>query len=180
MGVETIARRYATALADVVLKSGEPETVKAELKTWEQLLTASTDLQRAFNNPSIAHAKKERVLEGLVAKTNPSKTTANFLRVLVHNGRLMVLGDIMERFDSVLEERSGRVGAEVTSARELGDSQRNELKANLEKITGKQVKLNFRVDPNLIGGVVTRIGSTVYDGSVKTQLENLKEELIGS
>jgi F-type H+-transporting ATPase subunit delta len=81
---------------------------------------------------------------------------------------------------AVLEERSGSVMANVSSARELSDSQRNELKVNLEKITGKQIKLEFNVDPNLIGGVVTRIGSTIYDSSVKTQLENLKEELIGS
>ncbi len=177
MGVETIARRYATALADVVLKTGDAVTVKAELTMWGQM-TANGDLERAFSNPSIGHSKKERVLEDLLAKARPSKTTANFLRVLVHNDRLMVLGAIMERFDSVLEERSGVVTAEIASARELADAQRNELKANLEKLTGKQVKLAFSVDPELIGGVVTRIGSTVYDGSVKTQLKNLREELV--
>lgn len=180
MGVETIARRYATALADVVLKAGDAETVKAELKIWEQLLTASNDLERAFSNPSIAQSKKERVLEGLIGKTRPSGTTANFLRVLVRNGRLMILSHVMARFDSVLEERSGIVSAEVASARELSDAQRTELKINLEKQTGKRVKLSFAVDTSLIGGVVTRIGSTVFDGSVKTHLENLKEELIGS
>jgi F-type H+-transporting ATPase subunit delta len=180
MSVETISRRYATALADVVVSSGDIETVKGELKAWEQLMTANPDLENAFRNPAIAHAKKENVLEGLLAKTKPSRTTANFLRVLLSNSRLTELGHINERFESVLEERSGSVVAEVTSARELVDAQRNELKANLAKITGKQVKLNFNVDPDLIGGVVTRIGSTVYDGSVKTQLENLKEELIGS
>lgn len=181
MGVETIARRYATALADVVLKSpGDAETVKAELTTWGRMIIENGDLERAFSNPSIAHSKKERVIEELIAKAKPSKTTANFLRVLVHNDRLMVLSAIMERFDSVLQERSGVVSADVASARELDDAQRNELKANLEKLLGKPVKLDFAVDPELIGGVVTRIGSTVYDGSVKTQLANLKEELIGS
>jgi F-type H+-transporting ATPase subunit delta len=180
MSVETISRRYATALADVVVNSGEIETVKSELKAWEQLMTANPDLENAFRNPAIAHAKKEKVLEGLLAKSKPSRTTANFLRVLLSNSRLTELGHINDRFESVLEERSGSVIAEVTSARDLADAQRNELKANLAKITGKQVKLSFNVDPDLIGGVVTRIGSTVYDGSVKTQLENLKEELIGS
>lgn len=180
MSVETISRRYATALADVVAKNGETETVRTELKTWEQLMAANVDLQNAFGNPSIAHASKEKVLEGLIGKAKPSKTTSNFLRVLLRNNRLMQLDDINRRFASVLEERSGSVSAEVISARELGDSQKNELRSNLEKLTGKQVKLNFTIDPNLIGGVVTRVGSTVYDGSVKTQLENLKEELIGN
>ena len=179
MSVETISRRYAVALADVVLKSGETEVVRSELRTWEQLIAANNDLQMAFGNPAIAHAKKENVLEGLLAKSKPSRTTANFLRVLLSNGRLMQLGEIIERFESELEERSGVVSANVSSAHELNDAQRNELRANIEKRTGKQVKLDFAVDPNLIGGVVTRIGSTIYDGSVKTQLENLKDELIG-
>lgn len=178
MSVETIARRYGTALADVVLKTGETETVKEELRTWETMMLTNADLQSAFGNPSIAHADKEKVLESLIAKTSPSKTTANFLRVLLRNSRLTEIAEINDRFAAVLEERSGRVAAHVTSARELSESQRNELKTNLEKLTGKQVQLNFEIDENIIGGVVTRIGSTVYDGSVKTQLENLKEELV--
>lgn len=180
MSVETISRRYATALADVVLKSGETETVRSELKTWEQLIAGNVDLQSAFGNPSIAHANKEKVLEGLLAKVKPSKTTSNFLRVLLRNSRLMDLGDINDRFESVLEDRSGHVSAEVTSAREMSDAQKKELQKNLEKLTGKQVRLDFSIDPTLIGGVVTRIGSTIYDSSVRTQLENLKEELMGS
>jgi F-type H+-transporting ATPase subunit delta len=180
MSVETISRRYATALADVVLKTGETETVKAELKTWEQMIVSSIDLQTAFGNPSIAHMDKERVLDDLLARTRPSKTTSNFLRVLLRNSRLTELREINDRFDVVLQERSGNVVAEVTSARELSTAHQSELKANLEKLTGKHVKLNFTIDPSLIGGVVTRIGSTIYDGSVRTQLENLKEELKGS
>ena len=180
MSVETISRRYATALADVVIKTGEAESVKTELKMWEQMMSANANLRTAFSNPAITHPKKEKVLEGLISKAKPSNTTANFLRVLLRNGRLTDLESINERFASVLEERSGSVRAEVTSARDLADPQRNDLKGNLEKLTGKKVKLNFTIDPDLIGGVVTRVGSTVYDGSVRTQLENLREELIGS
>jgi F-type H+-transporting ATPase subunit delta len=97
---------------------------------------------------------------------------------LLRNNRLTDLHEINDRFASVLEERSGHVAAEVTSARELSADQKGELKANLEKLTGKQVQLNFGIDQSIIGGVVTRVGSTVYDGSVKTQLENLREELV--
>jgi F-type H+-transporting ATPase subunit delta len=176
--IDTISRRYATALADVVLKTGESDTVTKELNTWEQLFEASSDLKTVFGNPSIARAKKENILEGLIAKATPSKTTTNFLRVLLSNGRLTDLSEINVRLASVLEERSGVVSAEVASARELTDAQRNELKANLEKRTGKRVKLEYGVDPDLIGGVVTRVGSTIYDGSVRTQLENLREELV--
>jgi len=178
MSVETVARRYAVALADVVLKSGETETIKNELKVWEDLIKSNNDLKTAFANPAIAHLSKEKVLEGLLAKTKPSKTTANFLRVLLRNSRLTELSAINEKFDSVLDERSGVVSAEVISARPLSEAEKSEFKKNIAKMTGKQVNLNFDIDENIIGGVVTRVGSTVYDGSVKTQLENLKQQLV--
>jgi F-type H+-transporting ATPase subunit delta len=180
MSIETVARRYAIALADVVSKNGDVETVRSELKSWEDLINSSTELQAAFGNPSIPHPNKVGVLEGLLQRAKPSKTTSNFLRVLLRNNRLTELGEINERFRSELEERSGVVSAHVTSARELSDAEKTELQASLAKLTGKQVKLNFNIDKNIIGGVVTRVGSTVYDGSVRTQLQNLKEQMIGS
>lgn len=180
MSIETVARRYGTALADVVLKTGETETVKSELKAWEEMIATNADLQSAFSNPSIAHLDKEKVLEKLIERARPTRTTANFLRVLLKNGRLTELSEINDKFVTVLEERSGHVSADVTSARDLSEAQKQELRANLERLTGKQVDLRFGIDPSIIGGVVTRIGSTIYDGSVKTQLENLKQELIGS
>ena len=180
MSVETVARRYATALADVVTKTNEIDSVRTELKTWETLINANTDLQTAFSNPAISHLNKEKVLENLIAKTQPTKTTANFLRVLLKNSRLTEIGEINEKFSSVLEERSGTVSAQIISARPLSESEKAELKANLTKLTGKTVNLNFETDESLIGGVVTRLGSTVYDSSVKTQLEELKQQMIGN
>lgn len=178
MSIETIARRYGTALADVVLKSGETETVKNELKAFGSMIDGNADLQSVFSNPAIAHASKENLLGELIKKTKPSKTTANFLRVLLQNSRLTELGEISERFESVLAERSGVVSAEIISARELPAAERKEFEKNLENLTGKTVSVNYAVDADIIGGVVTRIGSTVYDGSVKTKLENLREQLV--
>lgn len=180
MSVETVARRYATALADVVMKSGETQTVKTELKTWEDLIKTNPNLENAFANPAIQHASKEKVLEGLLAKAKPSKTTANFLRVLLRNSRLTELAEINKKFATVLDERSGVISAEVTSARPLSEAEKAEFQANISKLTGKKVNLNFNINENIIGGVVTRVGSTVYDGSVKTQLETLKQQLIGN
>ena len=178
MSVETIARRYAGALADVVTKTNETESVRGELKVWEQMIAGSSELDHIFANPAIQHADKEKVLESLLERSAPSKTTANFLRVLLRNGRLTDLAAINERFDIEIEERSNISSVQVTSARELGEAERADLRANLEKLTGRQVKLNFDINESLIGGIVTRVGSTVYDGSVKTQLQNLKEQLI--
>ncbi len=180
MSVETVARRYAAALADVVTKSGEITSVQTELKTWEEMMASNSQLLDAFRNPVIAHDSKEKVLENLIEKTKPTKTTANFLRVLLRNNRLTEISEINERFAVVLEERSGAIAAQVTSARPLSDAQKAELQTNLNKLTGKNVSPNFEVDENIIGGVITRIGSTIYDGSVKTKLEELRQQLIGN
>ncbi len=178
MSVETVARRYAAALADVVTKTNETTSVQSELKIWEGMMGADSQLFDAFSNPAIAHESKAKVLENLIEKTKPTQTTANFLRVLLQNSRLTEIGAINERFAGVLEERSGVITAQVTSARPLSDSEKAELQANLNKLTGKKVSPNFEIDKNIIGGVITRVGSTVYDGSVKTKLEELKEQLV--
>lgn len=179
MSIETVARRYASALADVVEKTGETETVKAELTAWVGLINSNVDLRDAFGNPAIPHLRKEAVLNELLARVKPSRTTANFLRVLLENNRLTEISEIVVRFEAVLDERAGIVIGEVSSARLLGEEQKAEIVRNLEKVTGKRVKPTFEIKEDLIGGVVARIGSTVYDGSVRTQLENLREQLIG-
>lgn len=180
MSHETVARRYAAALADIVTKNGETESVQAELKTWEGLIRSSADLQAAFGNPAIPHPNKVAVLEDLIRRAQPGRTTSNFLRVLLRNNRLMEIDEINERFEAELEERSGIVSAQVISARELSNAEKAELQTGLAKLTKRNVRLEFDIDKDLIGGVVTRIGSTVYDSSVKTQLQNLKEQMIGS
>jgi F-type H+-transporting ATPase subunit delta len=178
MSVETVARRYGAALADVVIKSGETEIVRTELKTWEATLSANAELSSVFSSPAIAHMNKETILEKLIAKTQPGRTTANFLKVLLRNNRLGELSEIIRRFEAELEERSGNVVAKLTSARELSDSEKTELNASLARVTGKHIKPAYFVDKEIIGGVVAQIGSTVYDASVRTQLDNLRTELV--
>src|SRR2546421_5910587 len=134
-----IARRYASALADVVVTSGDADTVKTELTVFEQLVAANADLANVLGNPAIAHVSKERLLIELIKKTKPSKTTANFLRVLLQNNRLIDLSQINHRFESVLTERSGVVAARVTSARELPEGERTEVEKTIGKLTGKRV-----------------------------------------
>jgi F-type H+-transporting ATPase subunit delta len=178
MSVETVARRYATALADVVTKNGQTEIVRSEMREWENLMASSEDLMNAFRNPAIQQNQKEKVLESLILRTRPSQTTGNFLRVLLRNGRLTEISQINQKFASVLEERQGGVSAKIVSARPLSEIEKQELRLNLEKMTGKRVNPTFEIDNSIIGGVVTTIGSTVYDGSIRTQLQTLKEQLI--
>ena len=124
MSIETVARRYSSALADVVIKSGSTDVVRDELKMWQKMIGENESLAEVFSNPSINQESKEKVLSELVRKTNPSKTTANFLQILLTNGRLSELGEINEKFEQVLDERNGIVSAEVTSARPLGEAEK--------------------------------------------------------
>ena len=176
MSVELMARRYASALADVV--ESDYKNVQDELKTFEGMMSESRELSAMFANPSLAHAGKVRVLESLITKTKPNKTTANFLRVLLENGRIVNLADINQTFVTVLAERSGVASAKVTSARDLTAKEQKDLEASVEKMVGKKVNLAYEIDQEIIGGIVTRIGSTVYDSSIRTQLDNLKQQLV--
>jgi F-type H+-transporting ATPase subunit delta len=178
MSVELAARRYAGALADVVEKDGGAGNVQSELKSWEKMMQDSGDLLTLFKHPAIQYEQKSKVLESLLGRSNPGKTAANFLRVLLRNQRLGDLGAINKAFEEELAERSNEVAAEVTTSRELSPEEQVHLQSNLFKLTGRKVKLQTTVDKNIIGGMITRVGSTVYDSSVKTQLQDLKDKLI--
>ena len=119
------------------------------------------------------------VLNRLIEMARPRPTTANFLKVLLQNQRLTELGEINRKFAQVLDERAGVVAATVTTARPIASAGHEQLRGTLAALTGKQVRIDFVTDPELIGGVVTRIGSTVYDGSVRNQLQQVKEKMIG-
>jgi F-type H+-transporting ATPase subunit delta len=179
MSVQTVARRYASALADVVLERGEALEVQEELIAWEQMLQSSSNLQEVFRNPTIALDKKRAVLNKLIERAQPRPTTVNFLKVLLQNQRLTELGEINQKFAETLDKRAGMVAATVTTARSVPENAQQKLHAKLLTLTGKKVRLDFTTDPDLIGGLVTRIGSTVYDGSVRNHLQLIKEKMAG-
>ena len=174
-----MARRYAAALADVVIAQGEAREVQDEITTWAQMMEANSSLLEVFRNPTIPYEQKHKVLSTVIARTRVRPTTANFLQVLLQNHRLAELNEINKKFAQVLDERSGVVSAQVTTARTVPESTRETLREQLGSMTGKKVRLQFAVDEELIGGIVTRIGSTVYDGSVRTQLQQIKQKMSG-
>jgi F-type H+-transporting ATPase subunit delta len=177
--VQTVARRYAAALADVLAERGEARQVQEELSGWELMIRNNVQLQEVFRNPTIPYDQKQKVLSTLITRTRVRPLTANFLQVLLQNQRLTELGEVNKRFAQVLDERSGIVSAEVTTARPVPENSQQALREKLTALTGKQVRLSFATDEELIGGIVTRIGSTVYDGSVRTQLQQVKEKMAG-
>lgn len=178
---DRIAQRYAEALADVVLKHRDelsPARVQDELRNFAELLRTHTELKIALTSPAVLLAKKRAIIDRLVQLQGYSRISRNFLLVLADHGRLPMLGAILEAFSGTLDRRLGILRAEVIAARELSESLRAKLEEGLSQATGRKVIPNYRVNPDLIGGVVTRIGSFIFDGSLKGQLEALKHRLV--
>lgn len=175
-----VSSRYARALADVVFAEGsttDPDAILGELRSFAQLLEASRPLREALSTPAIPMAKKKAVIERLAAQMGYSATTRNFLLVVCHHGRLGLLRRILEAFQAVIDQRRGVVPAELTFAVEPDESQRAQLEEAVSAITGKKARLEYRVDPAILGGAILRIGSSVYDGSVAGQLRRISAKL---
>jgi F-type H+-transporting ATPase subunit delta len=180
LSLQTVARRYATALADVAIERREEREVQTELEQWASLLEANPQLKEVFANPTVAYDQKRTVLEELISRSRVRETTGSFLRVLLKNQRLSQLREVVVRFRAVLDERAGVVAANVTTARPIPEELKNTLHETLTAATGQKVQLSFTTDETIIGGLVARIGSTIFDGSVQSHLERLSEGLAGS
>jgi F-type H+-transporting ATPase subunit delta len=175
-----LANRYANALADVVMSPRsalQPAAAVSELQSFADLLRSSVELHNALATPAVPASRKRAVVNRLGDDMKLSKVTRNFLFVLIDKRRINILPEIAESFDLVVDERLGFARAHVTSAKELTGEQRTAVTAELEKLTGKRLRTLFVADESLIGGLVARIGSTVYDGSVRGQLHMLEHRL---
>lgn len=179
MSVGIVGKRYAKALLDLVSAAGQEDRALRDLKefaaSWEQ----SRDLRAVFENPSIRQDTRRTVLREIAAQAGMLDQVRDLLLLLSDRHRLQHAPEVADAFESMAEARAGRVRAEVTTAATLPPGYFGELEKILREVTGKQVVLVHKVDAGLIGGVVTRIGDQVYDGSVKSRLSELKEELLG-
>ena len=176
--MKALAERYAGALVDVALENKQADQVKKELAAFAEMVRESPELHAFLSNPSIARASKHGAIEQLVARMGASRTLRNYLFVIVDQRRAGMLPEIEQAFSALLDARQGITQATVTSAAELTAKEREELDAALTKLTGKKVQPQFHTDPALIGGAVVRIGSTIYDGSVRAQLDRLRARMI--
>lgn len=175
--MKAVLQRYAGALADVAIEQGTAEKVKAELVEFTGLVNSSTDLRNFLANPSVARGQKQGVVEKLVGRMDASRTVRNFLFVLVENRRVALLPQICAAFEDELQARLGVTRVEVTSAGELTAQERSDLTRALEQLTGRKVEVRYEQNPELIAGAQVRIGSTIYDGSVRKHLNRLRERL---
>jgi F-type H+-transporting ATPase subunit delta len=175
----SVVGAYARAFADVVM-SGKLDAARLlqQLRATEALLAESDALRRVMENPSIPGDRKRAVLDAIAPRLGMARQVRNFIAVLIDHRRLPLLSDILKQVEQELNDRMGIADAEVISARELGDAEKKLLEAEVAKLTGKQVRARYQHDSSLLGGAVVKIGSTIYDGSVKGQLEKIREQLV--
>jgi F-type H+-transporting ATPase subunit delta len=178
----TSATRFARALFDVALKeSADLDAIQRQLTGLNALVSGHEALQRVLMNPAVPAAKKRGVVEALFERAgHPHPILAKLLMLLADSDRLTLLPDLAVTFENRLMDHRRVARAELSTAVEIPQDRVAELRDGLARATGREVHIELRVDPSLIGGAVARIGSTVYDGSVTTQLRKLKQTLIDS
>ncbi len=172
-----IARRYAKALLIIGKEDDKAETYKEELDRFSDLITSEKELEQAITNPLYDVGGRKKVLQAVIDKVNISKVMASFLLLLFDKGRFGFLNDINEFYKKLADELKGVVRASLVSATELSSETVEKIRTTLSKKTGKDIILEVEQDSSLIGGIVSRIGDLVLDGSIKTQLLNMRESL---
>ena len=173
----SLARRYAKAVLALGQSQGNLDRVGGDLRAIAKALKDSTELATVLSNPAIRRADRKRVIDAILAKLIVQPSTKNLVYLLLDGERLDTLPAISREVDAMIEAKAGRVSAEVTSARPLDPAQLSQITAALEKLSGKKVDVKRREDPELLGGVVAKVGDVVYDGSLRTQLRTLRDEL---
>jgi F-type H+-transporting ATPase subunit delta len=179
--MSVFAARYARALADVVLDAKlNTAEVEQQLDDFAATFAGSKDLKEVLLNPSISAQKRVAILDKINGRVGCGPQVRNFLAVLIRHERLGALAEILEEYRQEMNRRLSISDAEVVTARPLEDQERAKLEGQVSALAGNRVNATFREDKSLIGGAIVRIGSTIYDGSVRGRVERLKERLVSS
>jgi len=173
----SISRRYAKALLAIGVETKEFEKLGQELSRFSAMMKHK-DLQETLENPSFPLSKRRGLLEALIKRAGASKTMRSFLMLLLDRGRTGYLVAIAREYQAMADDHAGRIRAEVATAAPLDPASVTRLKTSLEKKTGKKVILEQKTDADLIAGTVTKIGSMVYDGSIRTRLQQMRQTLV--
>jgi len=178
----SVVGTYARAFADVVTHGRpsalDPARALQELHSIDALLKESDQLRRVLENPSIPGDRKRAVLDAITARLGTTRQVRNFIAVLTDHRRLPLFSEILKQLERELDDRQGFAEAQVSTARQLTDQEKQLLEAEITKLTGKKVRAKYEQDTTLLGGAVVQVGSTIYDGSVKGQLEQIREQLV--
>ena len=177
MSTRASAARYARALLDVVVRDGDPEQVEQDLTAFAEIFAGNPELQQALTSPAVRVTAKRGVIERIMSRTMPSPAVGRLLLMLADRDRLALVPDVAASYRERWMAHRRVVRAEVTTATPLSPESAARFEARLAVATGGRVAMTTLVDPSLIGGAVTRVGSTVYDGSIATQLAKMRTRL---
>jgi F-type H+-transporting ATPase subunit delta len=175
--VSGVAGRYATALFELALETNAIDTVRADLAKFQGLLDQSADLKRLVRSPVFTADVQEKALDAVLKSAGIGGTAANFMRLVVRKRRLFAISDIIRDFNLLAASHKGEVNAQVTVAEPLSTARLAEVKAALAEVTGKDVVVDIKVDPSIIGGLVVKLGSRMIDTSLRTKLHALKNAM---
>jgi F-type H+-transporting ATPase subunit delta len=178
MSLRTSATRYAKALLEVAIRESDPAQIERQLADIVGAMSEHRELRRVLTNPAVPQHARVGVVRALVDRAGAEPPLAKLLAMLAERGRLELLPDLLDVYRERLLAHGNVVRAAITAAAPLAEDKVKALEQRLGGLTGKQVRLTVDVDPSLLGGVVARIGSTVYDGSIRTQLQKIKQQLI--
>ena len=174
----SVTGTYARALADVVFDQHlDPGKTLQEAQSLAQLVSSSQQLREVWDAPSIPAEQKRALLDAIVAREGISRPVRNFMAVLMDHRRLKFLEPIVKEFGEELNRRLGFTEADIISIRELSESERSAIEAQVEKLTGHKVRARYSQDTSILGGAIVKVGSTIYDGSVRGQLERIREAI---
>jgi F-type H+-transporting ATPase subunit delta len=170
--------RYARAYAEVAITHKlNPEKTVAEFQQMADLVNGSRELRNVLLNPAVSREQKHNLLDSIIQHIGATKMLRNFLAVLIDHRRIGNIGDLLERFKRELDRRMGIADAKVSSVRELSLAEKKSLEQRLAAITGKMVRATYSQDAGLLGGVLVRVGGTIYDGSVQGRLQRMREQI---
>ena len=175
--VSGVSGRYATALFELARDEKSVDAVLADLDQFDRLLAESDDLKRLVRSPVFSADAQMKALNAVLEKAEISGVAANFLRVLTANRRLFAVADVIRAFRALVAKFKGEASADVTVAEPLSDKNLDALKSALKAISGKDVTLNVKVDPSIIGGLVVKLGSRMVDSSLRTKLNSIKHAM---
>jgi F-type H+-transporting ATPase subunit delta len=175
--LKSASLQYANALADIALAQGATDALTKQLTDVGSLYAESAELRNFLTSPAVDRAAKHGVIEKLLARIGGGKIIRNFLFVVLDHQRAYSLPEIIASFQEVVRQRQGVAEAEVSSAIELSSAQKAEIAFTLERLTGKRVETKYLLDPALLGGAVVRIGDTIYDGSLRSRLNQMRARL---
>jgi F-type H+-transporting ATPase subunit delta len=175
--VSGVSGRYATALFELAREQKSVDSIKADLDRFEAMLADSADLRRLVRSPVFSAETQSRALVAVLDQAGMSGISANFLKVLTANRRLFAVNDVIRAFRALVAKFKGEATADVTVAETLNDKNLDALKAALKSVTGKDVALNVKVDPSIIGGLVVKLGSRMVDSSLRTKLNSIKHAM---